>query len=120
MPTIFETLDSLSKGIETLHAQLAPLQNIFGPHGFLLEAPTVRRRGRRRAARKAVVRRGPGPGPARRKISAATRANLKLAGKYMGLTRNLSAAQKAQVKNVREKKGYAEAIKFAASLKRRD
>jgi|PersoiStandDraft_1058852.scaffolds.fasta_scaffold64325_2 hypothetical protein len=36
----------------------------------------------------------------------------------MGLTRNLSAADKAQVKAVREKSGVAAGIKLAKSLKK--
>jgi hypothetical protein len=54
----------------------------------------------------------------RRKISSKGRAVLKLAGQYMGLTRNLSAADKAKVKGVRETSGVAAGIKLAKSLKK--
>ena len=54
---------------------------------------------------------------ARRKLSPKTRALRRLQGKYMGSVRSLTAAEKARVKAVREKKGIEAAIRVAASLK---
>ena len=51
-------------------------------------------------------------------LSPARRASLRLQGQYMGHLRALTAAQKAQVKTLRTKKGVRAAIKLARNLAR--
>lgn len=111
---VFSTLDDLAKAVDSLRGQLEPLRNIvpMGP------ARPGRPRARRSAARKAAARK-PAKRAARRArkaISPKVKALRKLQGRYMGLVRNLSAAQKAQVKKVKLEKGYGPALKLAASL----
>jgi len=84
------------KEIAKLRARLASLEKAV--------SSGISRRGKR-AGRKA-----------RRKLSPRTRALRRLQGKYMGYVRNLSSAEKARVKAVREKQGMQAAIKLAASL----
>lgn len=50
------------------------------------------------------------------RITPKRRALLKLQGSYMGFMRQLKPAQKAQVKALKEKRGFAAAIKAARSL----
>jgi hypothetical protein len=119
MPTIFDTLEDLKKGLETLGGQLAPLQVILGKGGLMVESPKRRRRAKAKRRVSAAAPAGSVTPRKRRKFSPKGRAALKLAGRYMGLTRNLSAAQKAQVKRVREAKGLDAAIKLAASMRSR-
>ena len=57
--------------------------------------------------------------PARRRnvtISPKVRALRRLQGKYMGYVRRLKAAEKARVREVREKQGMQAAIRLASSL----
>lgn len=54
------------------------------------------------------------PAPKRTlKLSPKRRADLKLQGAYMGYLRQLKAREKAEVRDVREKKGYPAAIALA-------
>ncbi|MGH9443354.1 MAG: hypothetical protein ACRD16_13900 [Thermoanaerobaculia bacterium] len=102
---IFKTVDNLRKGIDDLQAQLAGLQRAFGQ-----VARREVREGARvttRAVRKAVTR-------ARKESSSQVRNMRKLQGKYMGLVRNLNKAQKAQVKKIKQSKGYKAAFDLAA------
>lgn len=69
-----------------------------------------------RIGRRSAPARRPGRKAARRKLSPKTRALRRLQGKYMGHVRNLTAAEKARVKAVRERQGIEAAIKLAASL----
>lgn len=106
---IFKTVDNLRKGINDLQSQLAGLQKTFGR--------AVRRevQGRssktRSAVRKAVSR-------VRKTSSAQVKAMQKLQGRYMGLVRNLSEAQKAQVKKLKQSKGYKAAFELAARMRK--
>src|SRR5947199_887630 len=50
---------------------------------------------------------------ARRPLTAADRARLKLQGEYLGLVRHLSMRDRAKVKALRSRKGYPAAIKVA-------
>jgi hypothetical protein len=120
--SVFSILDDLAQNVADLRQSLSPLLT-------LASAPTTprgtarKRRGRRpgRPASKSPTpprRSAKVARTTRRKISPKGRAALKLAGQYMGLTRNLSAADKAQVKAVREKSGVAAGIKLAKSLKK--
>lgn len=88
--------------IRSLRERLASLERLSSTRGA-----AVRRKGR--------PSRGPGR-PARRRMSAKTRALRRLQGKYMGLVRGLKPAAKARVRSVREKQGMAAALKLAASL----
>lgn len=53
---------------------------------------------------------------ARKRMTAARKASLKLHGQYLGTIRMLSAASKAEVKKVREKSGVRAAIAAAKKL----
>jgi len=55
---------------------------------------------------------------AKRKVSAARRAALKLHGRYLGLVRTLPKAAKAKIKAIREKSGVKAAIAAAKRLGR--
>jgi hypothetical protein len=95
-------LGGRTKEIATLRERLAALEGIE-------RAP--RGRGRRRAAAPAR--------PSRRRnvtISPKVRALRRLQGKYMGYVRRLKPAEKARVREVREKQGMQAAIRLASSL----
>ena len=92
-------LGGRTKEIASLRERLAALEGIRG---------ASRRSGRRKAA---AAR------PARRiTISPKVRALRRLQGKYMGYVRRLKAAEKARVREVREKQGMQAAIRLASSL----
>jgi hypothetical protein len=55
----------------------------------------------------------------RLRLSPKRRAQLKLQGRYIGYLRNLKPRQKAQVKALRVKKGYAAAIAMAKRISTR-
>lgn len=92
-------LGGRTKEIANLRERLAALEGIRG----------ASRKGRpRKAAR-----------PARRRnvtISPKVRALRRLQGKYMGYVRRLKPAEKARVREVREKQGMQAAIRLASSL----
>jgi hypothetical protein len=93
-------LSGRTKEIASLRERLAALEGMPGD-----------RRGK--------VRRGAtGPATRRRnvKISPKVRALRRLQGKYMGYVRRLKAADKARVREVREKQGMQAAIRLASSL----
>lgn len=93
-------LGGRTKEIADLRERLADLEGIQG---------ASRRRGRRPAAAR----------PARRgnvTISPKVRALRRLQGKYMGYVRRLKPAEKARVREVREKQGIEAAIRLASSL----
>ena len=73
------------------------------------------RRGGRQTGQGKGASAAPAP-PARRKMSPKTRALRKLQGKYMGYVRGLKPAEKARVREVREKQGMNAAISLASSL----
>ena len=104
---IFKTVDNLKRGIEDLQRQLAGLQRAFGRAAR--REVTRGSRATRSAVRTAVSR-------ARKESSAQVKNMRKLQGKYMGLVRNLSKAQKAQVKKLKQSKGYRAAFDLAARL----
>lgn len=93
-------LGGRTKEIATLRERLAALEGI--PEG---------QRGKSRGRAKASAGR-------RRnvKISPKVRALRRLQGKYMGYVRRLKAAEKARVREVREKQGMQAAIRLASSL----
>ena len=93
-------LNGRSREIAELRQRLASLEGI-GSDG---------RRGPRAAA---------SARPAKKRrvaISPKVRALRRLQGKYMGYVRRLKAAEKARVREVREKQGMQAAIRLAASL----
>ena len=55
---------------------------------------------------------------ARRALTAADRARLRVQGEYLGLVRHLSVRNRARVKRVRSKRGYTPAIRMARRLAR--
>jgi hypothetical protein len=106
---IFKTVDNLRKGIEDLQKQLSGLQKTFGR-----AASREIHRGTRRTrsvVKKAVSR-------ARKESSVQVKNMRKLQGKYMGLVRSLNKAQKAQVKKIKQSKGYQAAFDLAARLRK--
>jgi hypothetical protein len=96
-------LKGRSKVIAELRERLASLEGIGG-------AGTRRRGGRPAAATKRSTRKR------RVAISPKVRALRRLQGKYMGYVRRLKPAEKARVREVREKQGMQAAIRLAASL----
>jgi hypothetical protein len=127
MPDIFMILDDLGRNVAALRESLSALRALVGKDGpFPMAVKPMRTRGRRRKTRRSIPTK-PGrkakftiPPPRRRyRISAKVRALRKKQGRYMGLVRDLSAAQKAQVKKVRAEKGLEAAVKLAASMRPR-
>lgn len=115
---IFTTLDDLAQSIENLRNQLEPLRRL-APESGSAGRPKARRRRRRKAqapARQALPRKVRKARKTVRPLSPKVRALRKLQGRYMGLVRGLTAAQKVEVKKVKQEKGYAPALKLAASL----
>jgi len=55
-------------------------------------------------------------GRSRPRLSAKARASMVLQGRYMGLMKNLKRGQKAQVRKVKEAKGFRAAIAKARKL----
>lgn len=93
-------LGGRAKEIASLRERLAALEGIQGGS-------------RRKARRRTAAAR-----PARRNvtISPKVRALRRLQGKYMGYVRRLKPAEKARVREVREKQGMEAAIRMASSL----
>jgi|SRR5450759_1857738 hypothetical protein len=125
MSDIFMILDDLGSNVAALRESLSPLRALVGKDGpFPMAVKPTQRGGRRRKSRRSATSKPAkresktAPRP-RRKLSAKGRATLKMTGRYMGLLRNLTAAQKAQVKKVKETKGYVTAVKLAASMRAR-
>jgi len=106
---IFKTVDDLKKGINELQSQLAGLQRAFG-------RAARREVGRGSRKTKSVVRKA--VSRARKASSARVKGMRKLQGKYMGMVRNLNQVQKAQVKKIKQSKGYKAAFDLAARLKK--
>ena len=94
-------LTGRSKVIAELRERLASLEGIGGG---------ARRRGRKAAASTRTTKKR------RVAISPKVRALRRLQGKYMGYVRRLKPAEKARVREVREKQGMQAAIRLAASL----
>lgn len=92
-------LGGRAKEIASLRERLAALEGIQG--GSRVK---VRRRTAARRARRTVT------------ISPKVRALRRLQGKYMGYVRRLKPADKARVREVREKQGMQAAIRMASSL----
>jgi hypothetical protein len=93
-------LNGRSKVIAELRERLASLEGIG----------SGRRRGRKAAATARPTKKR------RVAISPKVRALRRLQGKYMGYVRRLKPAEKARVREVREKQGMQAAIRLAASL----
>lgn len=98
---VADVLKARSREIEALRERLASLESM----------------GEARPRRGRPPGRSSGNGaPRRRNLSPKVRALRKLQGRYMGLVRRLKPAEKAKVKDVREKQGLPAAIRLAASL----
>ncbi len=95
-------LNGRSKVIAELRERLASLEGMGG-------GGTRGARGRKAGATRATKKR-------RVAISPKVRALRRLQGKYMGYVRRLKPAEKARVREVREKQGMQAAIKLASSL----
>jgi hypothetical protein len=125
MPDIFTILDDLGRNVAALRESLSPLRALAGRGGpFPMAGKPARKKARRRRARRAgspkpwrEAKVAAAPTRRRKPLSAKVRALRKQQGRYMGLVRSLSAAQKAKVKRVREEKGLDAAIRLAASMR---
>jgi hypothetical protein len=125
MSDVFMILDDLGRNVASLRESLSPLRALAGKDGpFPMAGKPARKSSRRRRAhrvgsskpgRRAKV--GAAPTRRRKPLSAKVRALRKQQGRYMGLVRNLSPAQKAKVKTAREAKGIEEAVKLASSMR---
>jgi hypothetical protein len=100
MNQVKAVLNGRSKVIAELRERLASLEGMGGG----------RARGRKAAASTRATKKR------RVAISPKVRALRRLQGKYMGYVRRLKPAEKARVREVREKQGMQAAIKLAASL----
>ncbi len=103
---VFKTLDNLAEEIGSLRKQLHGLYSAFG--AAVTPSRRVRRKVRK-VVRKAALK-------ARKAASPKLKAMRKVQGQYMGYVRRLTSVQKAQVKKVRESKGYQAAIKLAKGM----
>lgn len=100
-----KALGDRSKEIKDLRQRLAELENV-GRAGRPRRTTSVKRRNTKTKR-------------SRRKLSAQARSRLRLQGKYMGYVRRLTAAQKADVRKVRQEKGWQAAIRMATKLAKR-
>lgn len=100
MNQVKAVLNGRSKVIAELRERLASLEGMGGGGA----------RGRKAAASTRATKKR------RVAISPKVRALRRLQGKYMGYVRRLKPAEKARVREVREKQGMQAAIKLAASL----
>lgn len=124
MPDIFVILDNLGRSVDALREHLNPLRTLIGKDGpFPMAKKTVRGKGRRRRARRVAGKPGrpaktsaAAPTRRRKPVSAKVRAMRKQQGRYMAAVRNLTAAQRAQVKKVRQEKGFQAAMKLAGKI----
>jgi hypothetical protein len=112
---IHRILDDLADGIEELRDSLEPLGRLFR-EDMPRRAAAARKRSRK------VARTGRRIGrrvqkSASRRLSAGVRELRAMQARYMTVVRALSKSQKERVKKLRESKGYAEALKLAASLR---
>jgi hypothetical protein len=101
-----EILDARKTEIAALRERLETLERLGGE---LMARVTGKPAGRRAAKSAGKTRRT-------HRLSPKVLALRRQQGQYMGLVRRLSAAKKAQVKAVREKKGLPAAIKLALSM----
>jgi hypothetical protein len=99
---VFKVIDDLKSGLDDLLEALEPLAKV---------AAKETRRGWKKGSKatKKLVRKN---------LPKATRQLRALQGQYMTIVRRLSKAQKAQVRKLRKTKGYKQAIRFAARLKK--
>jgi hypothetical protein len=104
---LFAILDDLTANLAELKATLAPLALIGGTVVAEARKPAT-------AQRRATV----APPDARGPVSAKRRAAMHVQGQYMSAIRGLSAAQRAQVKKLRGKRGAEAAIALALRLRR--
>ena len=100
---ISKALSKRQEEIKSLRQRLAELQSLGGA-GRPRRTTSVKRRKAKRS---------------KRRLSAQARSRLRLQGRYMGYVRRLTAAQKAEVRKLREEKGWQAAIRMAARLLRR-
>jgi len=108
-------IDELKAGLSQLQAHFENLGSIFG--GSEKTTPGGRKStARARRRRTVAVRRAAAPAPkkARKKptLSPAVRAQRRLQGRYMARFKTLPKARQAQVRKVREEKGYEAALKM--------
>jgi hypothetical protein len=120
--TVQLIIEELQSGLTELRTHFENLGSIFG--GSQRAAPGGRKASatRRRVRRAKRVPTGLPSSPrkaapaktARKKpaLSPAVRAQRQLQGRYMGMIRRLPKARQAQVKKIRETKGYEAALKM--------
>ena len=114
---VHSIIDELKAGLSELQAHFENLGTIFG--GSEKTTPGGRKstaRARRARRRAAAVR--PAASPAAKKarkkptLSPAVRAQRRLQGRYMARFKTLPKAKQAQVRKLREEKGYEAALKM--------
>ncbi len=93
-------LGDLRNEIQSLRQRLAELESL-GNTSRPRRSASVKRRSAKRP---------------RRRLSARVRSQFRLQGSYMGYVRQLTAAQKSQVRKVREAKGWQAAIAAAKKM----
>ena len=99
---VFTIIEDLKTGLDDLLTALEPLATVA-----VRETRRGIKRGRKAGGR--IVKKS---------LPKATRQLRILQGRYMTLVRNLSMAQKKQVKKLRRTKGYKDAIRFASRLRK--
>jgi len=115
---VHSIITELKSGLSELQAHFENLGSIFG--GSEKTTPGGRKSTARRAratrARRAAAARTAAPAAkkARKKpnLSPAVRAQRKLQGRYMARFKTLSKTKQAQVRKVRQEKGYEAALKL--------
>ncbi|HET9793925.1 MAG TPA: hypothetical protein VFS34_05630 [Thermoanaerobaculia bacterium] len=115
---VHSIIDELKAGLSELQSHFENLGSIFG--GSEKTTPGGRKsaaRARRRAPRRAAGRPAAPAAPAKKArkkptLSPAVRAQRRLQGRYMAKFKGLSKTRQAQVRKVREEKGYEAALKM--------
>lgn len=110
--SVFTIIDDINARLDELKTALQPLSALasLGSNGHAARPGRRKGRGPGRPARSMKK--------ARRKSSPKLRAFRALQGKYLGALRQLTAAQRAQVKKAKVAGGYEPALKLAAQLRK--
>lgn len=103
-------IDELKAGLSELQAHFENLGSIFG--GSEKTTPGGRKSPIRRRRRSAAAASGATKTRKKPTLSPAVRAQRRLQGRYMAKFKGLPKAKQAQVRKVREEKGYVAALKM--------
>ena len=103
---VHSIITDLQSGLEDLAAHFQHLRSVFGGEKTASGGRKASARGRKKSiARVKKTRKKMSMSPALRK-------QRQMQGRYMGMIRRLPKAKQAQLKKVRETKGYAAALKM--------